>query len=36
MFFAEIKMKHEARKAGRFSGLAIRSGNIRNNLNFRV
>jgi len=32
MIFAKIKVKPKARKAGRVSCLAIRSGTIRNNL----
>ena len=32
MIFAEIKVKHKARKAGRFSCLAIRRGKIQGSL----
>jgi len=35
MIFAEIKVKHKVRKAGRFSCFAIRNGNIRNSFKFQ-
>ena len=35
MVFAEIQVKRKARKAGRFSCLAIRNGNAQSRLRFQ-